>query len=98
MKSKSGFVRQEVVTGPSNDLNICIGAGLKAGDELSINAPTDGDKTAFAYLSPVDKQTAVEKLEKAKSERVKIQQEVAKTIKAENLSGDSDEGGSFIIF
>lgn len=98
MKSKTGFVRQEVVTGPSNDLNICIGAGLKAGDELSINAPASGDKTAFEYLSPADKQAAVEKLAKAKSERMKIQQEVAKTIKAENLSGDSDEGGSFIIF
>ncbi len=98
LKSKSGFVKQEVVTGPSNDLSICIGAGLKAGDGLSINAPTDGDKAAFVYLSPSDKKAAVEKLEKAKSERVKIQQEVAKTIKAENLSGDSDEGGSFIIF
>ena len=38
-KTKTGYVRQEVVTGPSNDISICIAAGLQKGDQLSLNAP-----------------------------------------------------------
>lgn len=98
LRSKSGFIKREVVTGPSNDLSICIGAGLKSGDELSINAPSENSKYTYSYLSPSEKQSAIETIGKAKAERMKIQQDIAKTIKAENLSGDSDEGGSFIIF
>ncbi|HZV69588.1 MAG TPA: efflux RND transporter periplasmic adaptor subunit [Saprospiraceae bacterium] len=98
MKSKSGFVKQEVVTGPSNDLNICIGAGLKTGDELSINAPANPEKLSFIYLDPADKAAATAKLEKEKADRMKIQQDVAKTIKAENLAEENGEGGMFIIF
>ncbi|MEP6647019.1 MAG: efflux RND transporter periplasmic adaptor subunit [Saprospiraceae bacterium] len=98
LKNKSGFVKQEVVPGPSNDLSISIGAGLNSGDELSINAPDKADKMKFSYLTATEKQNALEKFEKEKTARMKIQQDIAKAMKAESLSGDSDEGGSIIIF
>ncbi|MEO6131902.1 MAG: efflux RND transporter periplasmic adaptor subunit [Saprospiraceae bacterium] len=98
VKSKSGFVKQEVVPGPSNDLNICIGAGLKVGDEVSINAPEGADKMKFVYLNPANKQAAVTMIASEKTARMKIQQDIAKTIKAENLSEGNSEGGTFIIF
>jgi multidrug efflux pump subunit AcrA (membrane-fusion protein) len=97
-KTNAGFVKQEVITGPSNDISICIATGLKAGDEVSLNTPAHSDDAAFVYLSPSDKQTAIAAIEKATVERMKIQQEVAKTMKAENLSNDSDEGGTIFIF
>jgi multidrug efflux pump subunit AcrA (membrane-fusion protein) len=97
-KSKTGFLRQEVVTGPSNDLSICIAAGLEAGDQVSLNAPPDGDKLDFVYLDAAKKAAAKTKLEEELAARNKIQQEISKTIKPEDLSQDSEEGGSIIIF
>ncbi len=98
LKSKSGFVKQEVVSGPSNDMNICIGAGLKTGEEISINSPAHADKIAFSYLTTSEKQVARDEIEKAKSTRMKIQQDIARTIKSENVADDNSGGGSFIIF
>jgi hypothetical protein len=97
-KSKSGFVKQEVITGPSNDLNISIAAGLAAGDEISLNAPTEPDKIQFVYLESAQKQNAIAEVEKALAERLKVQQEIAKTIKAETASQDAGGGDFFIMF
>jgi len=97
-KSKSGFVKQEVVTGPSNDLNISIAAGLAAGEEISLNAPPDADKIQFAYLDSAKKQNAIAEVEKALSERLKAQQEIAKSIKAEAASQENGGGDFFIMF
>jgi len=97
-KSKSGFVKQEVITGPSNDLNISIAAGLAAGDEISLNAPAEPDKIQFVYLDGAQKQNAIAEVEKALAERLKVQQEIAKTIKAETASQDAGGGDFFIMF
>jgi hypothetical protein len=95
-KAKGSFVKQEVITGPSNDLVISIAAGLEAGDEISLNAPTNADKLEFLYLENATKESAIAQVQQALSERLKAQQEIAKTIKAENVSQESGNG-SFII-
>ena len=97
-KDKSGFIKQEVVTGPSNDVNVSIAAGLAAGDEVSLNAPPNSDELAVVYLEDAVRTEAKAALEKAMAERLKIQQEIARTIKAEQLSGEESEGGFFIMF
>lgn len=97
-KSKSGFVKQEVVTGPSNDLSISVAAGLEAGDEVSLNPPTEDDKLEFVYLDATKKQAAITDVEKALAERLKAQQEIAKTVKAESNSQDNGGGDFFIMF
>ena len=97
-KTKTSIVRQEVVTGPSNDLAICVAAGLVSGDEVILNTPTEPEKLEFIYLEPGAKAAAKTKLETELAARNKIQQEISKTIKADNLSQDSDQGGSIIIF
>ena len=97
-KSKSGFVKQEVVTGPSNDLTISVAAGLAVGDELSLNAPTDADKIQFVYLDSAKKQNAVAEVEKALADRTKAQLEIARTIKAESGMQDNGDDGFFIMF
>ena len=97
-KTKSGFIKQEVVAGASNDLNICIAAGLEKGDEVSLNVPLQDVKTPIVFIDPLKKQTAIADMEKLKADRMKIQQDIARTIKADNLSQDNDEGGVFIMF
>jgi len=97
-KSKTGFVRQEVVTGPSNDLSICIAAGLEAGEQVSLNTLPDPDKLEFIYLDAATKSAAKTKLEEELAARNKIQQEISKTIKPDDLTQDGEEGGNIIIF
>jgi hypothetical protein len=97
-KTKSGFVKQEVVTGPSNDISICIAAGLETGEQVSLNAPSETDQMEFIFLDPAQKEAVKKNLEKELADRMKIQQELAKTIKADNISQDDDSGGTIIIF
>ena len=61
-KTKTGFERQEVVTGPSNDISICIAAGLVKGDQVSLNAPESSDDIPFIYLDATAKETAKAKM------------------------------------
>lgn len=97
-KTKSGYVRQEVITGPSNDISICVAAGLEAGDEVSLNAPGEPDQYPFVYLDPSLRQQTNEQLKSELAERMKKQQEIARTIKADAQAQDPSSGGTFIIF
>lgn len=97
-KDKSGFVKQEVITGSSNDLNVVIAAGLQAGDQISLNIPDNSDALSFVYLENTVKQTVTAELEKAFADRLRVQQEIAKTVKAESESNSEDSGGYFIMF
>ncbi len=97
-KTKTGFTRQEVVTGPSNEVSICIAAGLTPGDQVSLNAPGDADKLPFDYLDPGAKQAARDKIDSELAERLKVQNEVAKTIKSEDAPQQQEGGTSIIIF
>jgi len=97
VKTKTGFVKQEVVTGPSNDLTICIAAGLQRGDQVSMNTPTDADGLAFNYLDAAAKTTAATKVETELAERMKIQNERAKSVNVDDTSQGQEEGGSTII-
>jgi HlyD family secretion protein len=97
-KEKSGFVKQEVITGASNDLNVVIAAGLAAGDEVSLNVPPGNEDLAFVYLDSKVKDMAKTDLEKAFTDRLRIQQEKAKLVKAEGESGGEDSGSFMIMF
>jgi len=97
-KTKSGYVRQEVVTGPSNDISICIAAGLQKGEQLSLNAPETEEEIPFVYLDVTEKAAAKTKMESELAERMKIQNELAKTVKADDAPQDQDSGGTIIIF
>lgn len=96
-KTKSGYIKQEVVTGPSNDVNIAIVAGLEPGEEISLNIPEGADKIEFAFLETGVKQKAMDDLATTASERMHVQQERAKKVKADDLTQESQESGSFII-
>ena len=97
-KTKSGYVRQEVVTGSSNDISICIAAGLQKGEQLSLNAPETEAEIPFVYLDAAEKASAKTKMESELAERMKIQNELAKTVKADDAPQDQDSGGTIIIF
>jgi len=97
-KTKAGYVKQEVVTGPSNDISICIAAGLVRGDQVSLNAPESTEDLPFAYLEAGEKQTAKTRMETELADRMKIQQEFARTVKADDAPQEGSDGGTIIIF
>ena len=97
-KTSSGFVKQEVVTGPSNDINISVAAGLAPGDMVSLNAPLNAGDLEFVYLDTDEKHIALAAIEEARTARMKIQQEIAKTVKGDDLPTEEGSGGMFIMF
>lgn len=97
-KIKNGYVRQEVVTGPSNDISICIAAGLLKGEQLSLNAPETEEEIPFVYLDATEKATAKTKMESELAERMKVQNELAKTVKPDDAPQDQGSGGTVIFF
>lgn len=97
-KTKTGFEKQEVVTGPSNDISICVAAGLQKGEQVSLNAPEGADDIPFIYLNAAAKQSAKTKMETELADRMKIQNEKARTVKADDTAQEEDSGTSIIIF
>jgi hypothetical protein len=98
LKTKAGFTRQEVVTGPSNDISICIAAGLQRGDQVSLSTPNNAEDIPFVYLDAAEKSTASARIESELAERMKIQNEKAKTVKVDDVSQEEDEGATIIFF
>ncbi len=98
LKTKTGFSKQEVVTGPSNDISICVAAGLQRGDQVSLNAPADADDLPFVYLEGSQKEEARSKVDAELAERIKIQHELAKTVRSDDAPQDQGDGGTVIFF
>lgn len=97
-KTKTGFEKQEVVTGPSNDISICIAAGLEKGEQVSLNAPEGADDMPFIYLDASAKETARTKMDTELAARMKIQNERARTVKADDTPQEENSGDVFIVF
>jgi multidrug efflux pump subunit AcrA (membrane-fusion protein) len=98
LKTKTGFTKQEVVTGPSNDLSICIAAGLQKGDQVSLNTPEGSDDLSFSYIDPANKESVTAKLKAELAERMRIQNERARTVKADEMVQEQEGGTTIIIF
>jgi multidrug efflux pump subunit AcrA (membrane-fusion protein) len=97
-QTRSGFVKQEVVTGPSTDIDISIALGLSKDDMVSLNAPNQADDLEFIYLDKNKKLQIIEALETAMTERLKAQQIIARNVKQENIQSDDSGGSTIIIF
>jgi multidrug efflux pump subunit AcrA (membrane-fusion protein) len=95
---RNGFQRQEVVTGSSNDSHIAVAAGLSAGDVISLNVPDGAEKFELQYLDADIRSAARETLAQELAARMKIQQEIARTIKPDDAQQDDNSGGVFIVF
>lgn len=96
-KTKGGITKQEVVTGPANDISIIVAAGLEKGDQVILNTPSNADDLTFSYLQKVSKDAAIEKVATELAARMKIQSEFSKTIKAEETPQE-ESGGTRVIF
>ena len=96
-RTKTGFSKQEVVLGPSNDLSIAVALGLTEGDVVSLSAPSNADDLEIQYLDHQEKDKTKQTLESEYLARLRKQQEIASQVAQEEFQTD-DSGGDMIIF
>ena len=96
-KTRSGLVKQEVVTGQSNDTHIAIALGVEQGDVVSLNQPESSDGLPFEYLDVAEKSKAKTAVNDALAARMRTQQANSQKVKDQDVSSD-DSGGNMIIF
>jgi hypothetical protein len=95
-KEGRNIVKQEVVTGPANDLNIIIAGGLQAGDEVLLTKPTD-ESLKFNYYDSGKKEQALALLKQQEKERVERLEEQKKNV-VDDIEKKTESSNSFIIF
>ena len=82
-KAGGKIIKQEVVTGPSNDLDIIIAGGLQKGEEVLLTKPEKSDEMKINYFDGSEKKEILAALEKKEQERKSILEE-----KKSNLKND----------
>ena len=95
-KEGRNIVKQEVVTGRANDLNIIIAGGLQAGDEVLLTKPTD-ESLKFNYYDSGKKEQALALLKQQEKERVERLEEQKKNV-VDDIEKKTESSNSFIIF
>lgn len=96
-EEKGGVIKQEVVTGTSNDIYISIEAGLAKGDIVRLTAPDYAEDLSIRQLDPEVKRSARIAFDEAVAIRMRKQQEESKKVKADDLP-DTEGASSSIIF
>lgn len=89
-------VKQEVIVGESNDNQVIIEHGLKAGDEFYFTPPSNAADLSFYPVDPAIKDAIRKKIAEAKAQR-KAEAE-AKAKAAKEFVPDSESGGGMIFF
>ncbi len=96
-KTDGKIVKQEIITGDSNDDEVIVAYGLTAEDEILLVVPKDAEKLEFV---PLDKKIKEEIRKKQEAERKKREEEAlarSKQVPDENLQTDAGGGGGIII-
>lgn len=93
------IVRQEVITGPTNDVAIIVAHGLEEGDEIFLAVPTATADMAFVPIDEAVKEKIVEEQEadarRRKAEAMERKKEVSEIEPPGRSSGG--DGGVIII-
>ncbi|MEM9820761.1 MAG: HlyD family secretion protein [Bacteroidota bacterium] len=99
-KTQEGqVVKQEVITGVSNENEIIVEHGLAEGDEIHFSGPDDEREIAFIPLDEKIKEEIRRKQEEDRKRRQAQMLEKMKRVKDENLPDDrKSTGGRVIIF
>jgi multidrug efflux pump subunit AcrA (membrane-fusion protein) len=89
--------KQEVVVGPSNDLDIIIAGGLEKGQEVLLTKPKNADDMKILYFDGERKKAIMADLEKKEEERSAVLEEKKKTLK-NDIERKEESSNRIIIF
>jgi len=97
-KVKDGsIVKQEVITGETNDDEVIIAHGLEEGEEVLLTRPEGAAEMEFVPLPKELKEEIAQRLAEERAERQAEARARAEGVKDENIPTDSDNGGGYII-
>ncbi len=97
-KDEAGkIIKQEVITGASNDDEIIIEHGLAGSDEIYFAPPEDLSNLSFNPIDPKIKKDIRDKIAEAKKLRQAQMLEKMNNVKDEDLPDDNNSGGGTII-
>ncbi len=100
-KNQNGkVVRQEVITGLSNDDEIIVEHGLQEGDQVYLTVPDGGKDATLVALDPSIKEEIRKKQEEerlAKEARAKARQEKLKNLEMPSSNSGGDNGFMIIM-
>jgi multidrug resistance efflux pump len=96
-KDGNKLVKQEVITGASNDTKIIIAHGLKNGDMVYANMPENDQNAAFLYIDSDQKKLVLEELEADQQKRTQERILLSRKVKKEDLSRDDGSSSSTMI-
>lgn len=97
-KKKDGrTIKQEVITGESNDDEIIVEYGLEQGEEVFLTEPKDAAKLPFVAISEKKKDEVLKKLETERKKRLEEAIARSKQVKDENIQSQAGGDGGFII-
>ncbi len=94
---KGNIVKQEVITGVSNDAEIIVEHGLGEGDEILFSEPENEEKLSFIAIDPQIKADILAKQEAERKARRALMEEKKKNVKDEDISRGPSAGGGIII-
>ncbi len=95
-KQDRKVVKQEVVTGPANDIDIMILGGLQRNDEVLMTKPENSETIETQYFDKEEKKKLLEELDNKEKARIAALEEKKKTVKDD--IEQVKPGQSFIIF
>lgn len=99
LKTSQGIVKQQIISGPTNEDNIVTIAGLNADSEILLTIPDNADKIHFNYLTQAIASNAKNQLAQWAEEKDKFDEENKMKVKDEkDENKDSGESVSFIVF
>lgn len=96
---KGKIVKQEIFTGPANDVEILIGAGLQEGEEVLLSLPDVDIDYELILLNQTEKDDAKKVLDDHAKEKQKILTERAKIAAAQDVElVNNSSSGTVIVF
>lgn len=96
-KTDGKVMKQEVLSGETNDNEVIIEHGIEEGEEVLLTVPSNADKLSFAPLDPQLKAELKKKIEEAKKQRIQEALEKMKQVKEEYQPKSKGNDGTFII-
>lgn len=97
-KDNGNVVKQEVLTGETNDNEVIIEHGLNENDEVMLTVPDNIERLSFVPIDPKIKEEIKKKLAEEKKKRQAEAAEKLKQVKDEYQPKNDEGGGGFIIF
>jgi len=98
MKSPSGLVKQQIISGAANENNIIVVKGLEKGSQILLSTPENEDKIQYKYLATEIADAANKQLEEWASKKEKFDIENAAKVADVQDQNNNDEGGSTVFF